>query len=141
MGQQLVASCPCGYQGRASVGSSRRDHGKVFSFPHHCQSCTQVVSGDVLASELKCPKCASSELIQYGVKIPESPRTWGGKLLGLLSGTFLWNELALSRLRRNSIATSYCFVHHATYGVTRGKYCCPKCSTQVMVFSVGSFFS
>ncbi|WP_445779457.1 hypothetical protein, partial [Shewanella sp.] len=51
------------------------------------------------------------------------------------SKKLLRHQLALSKHRRNSVATSYCSVHHATYGVTSGKNCCPKYSDQSMIFS------
>lgn len=69
MGTVLNAHCECGYSAKASCASSRREHGRVFNYPHQCDQSHQVVTVDLLLSPPSCPECGSQVVARYSVAI------------------------------------------------------------------------
>jgi hypothetical protein len=117
MGAMLRANCECGYTETSSTASGRRDHGKVFTYPHICHTCHCVVSADILEPQLTCPKCGSTDLNTYGVTTKPKLRS-----------SFI-------------VDATNCYVIDKTFYLTNDPYKCPKCRQYKLRFTVAGFFS
>ena len=63
MGLVLEATCPCGYEGRASLGGGMADRGRGCPVPALCTMCVSVVTAEVTDEDPRCPQCG-------GIAIP-----------------------------------------------------------------------
>lgn len=140
MGTVLSASCICGYSATASTASSRREHGKVFMYPHLCAGCSEVVSVDLLAVQQLCPKCGSSAVTRYGVAIKEMPYGWWPRLVARITGAQRRHDEQTKKLMSSAAENSYCYRHHTTYGISTGPSVCPKCGQQGLHFQQTALF-
>ena len=117
MGAMLRAHCECGYTETSSTASGRRDHGKVFTYPHICHTCHSVVSADILEPQLTCPKCGSTDLNTYGVTTKPKLKP------------------------HHIIDSTNCYVVDKTFHLTDEPYKCPKCLENKLRFFVYGRFS
>ena len=140
MGAILKATCRCGYSAEAYTASGRRDHGKVFEFPHLCADCAEVVSADLLAERVQCPKCGGSAITRYGVAIKEIPFGWWPRLLAHITGAQRRRDLQMARLKATLVDNSYCYRHNTTYGINGDPSMCPKCGQQDLLFYLTGLF-
>jgi predicted Zn-ribbon and HTH transcriptional regulator len=59
------ATCLCGFDAEIVVGGSRADFRQNSPFPFYCKSCG-LVSANTAARPPVCPKCKTTEILQYG---------------------------------------------------------------------------
>lgn len=139
MGSTLNAQCPCGYEGSATVASGRRDHGKVFYYPHCCEDCKAVVSIDILKPEQSCPTCGGSSLTRYGVAIKELPYGRWERFKAWLNGDYKRHAQLTQTYKFKSDAT-YCYRTHTTYVLPVEPSMCPVCKKDSLSFRPGVLF-
>ncbi len=134
MGTTLEARCKCGYVESAMVASGRRDHGKVFFYPHACDDCSAMVSIDILKSPVVCPTCGSSNVKSYGVAIKELPFGRWNRFKAWLSGDKKRHAEQKAAVHRKTIDSSYCYRTHTTYVIPTDPATCPACKEKSLVF-------
>ena len=135
MGTSLQALCICGFEGRAAIGSSRREHGIVFRFPHHCKTCQALVNVDMLNAPLVCPTCASDQITRYGWAIPtsrKSHRNWYQRLFGLKPPEPPKPVTAPDP--EDTVSSSYCYRLQTTFELTAEGNQCPNCDATTLRF-------
>jgi hypothetical protein len=83
MGSIRKVSCPCGFQSTAKIGGGMRDFRENSTFPFYCETCG-LVEVNITKDEMRCPKCNSTEVKQYGIPpISDLPETkWGSVYWG-----------------------------------------------------------
>ena len=114
MGLVLEAACPCGYEGRPSLGGGMSDFGRGCRGPALCTMCAGVVTAELTDEDPLCPQCGG-EVIPYdrladtetGVSSDRYP-------------TFDWN-----------LRDGWSF---RLSGADR--YLCPRCCEEMMTFKV-----
>jgi hypothetical protein len=134
MGTGLKATCTCGYETEASIGSSRAGHGKVFRFPHFCNDCQTVGSVDVLSELPACNKCGSKNITSYETNTKRVPN----RLLERLGRDFLRKRGY--HLRQEELDPTYCCVLEKTFIMLRGHNYCPECQTSSLTFYPEIYF-
>jgi len=134
MGTTLEARCRCGYIESAMVASGRREHGKVFYYPHACEDCQSVVSVDILKSPMACPKCGGSNITSYGVEIKELPFGRWNLFKSWLSGDTKRHAEQKKAVYRKTSDSSYCYRTHTTYVIPTDPATCPVCREKSLVF-------
>ena len=139
MGSTVIAHCSCGYEGSATIASGRRDHGKVFYYPHCCEDCNAVVSIDILKPEQSCPTCRGSRLTSYGISIKELPYGRWERFKAWLKGDFQRHAKLTQTLKFKSDAT-YCYITHTTYVLPVEPSSCPACKRHTLTFQHGVMF-
>ena len=141
MGNSLKATCSCGFESRAAIGSSRREHGIVFRFPHHCKSCQALVNVDMLKAPLVCPTCASDQITCCGWAIPSPPkphRSWYQRLFGLSPPEP--PEPVVAPDPEDTVASPYCYNLQTTFVLTAEGNQCPKCDATSLRFERPDMF-
>lgn len=144
MGTSYIADCNCGYSDIVFTGSTRREHGHKFFYPHACNACSRIVSVDVLSTSKTCPKCGSDKVTLQGVMIPDPPpsRFEYGSFLDDVQRLLSWALQLLTGARKPAKVLwedeSYCFRTSATYALAKGAHECPKCRAQSLRFSLSS---
>lgn len=142
MGAILRAICDCGYSGGGTCSSGRRDHGRVFYYPHLCNQCKEVVSPDLLGPILQCPGCGNKDLTLYGTSklhTPTPARPWWQRLMWWSHG----NPISRKRPRPTTqppVDSSFCFVQNRTFSILREQYQCPKCGEQKLRFHLEALY-
>lgn len=121
MGAEVIGKCSCGYEGSASIGSTRAMHGKAFSFPHYCNDCHQFTSADVLAKTQICRHCGSANLESYEAKSKKVPH----KLLEKI-GSHILHKRGY-HLSEEELSPTYCYVRNKTYVMLRWHNRCSVC--------------
>lgn len=111
MSTLFIASCACGYQGRASTGATRRTAGQVAHFPALCARCAEVVTVDLLSPQLKCPTCHSTDVTPY-------------------SDEGLWGALG-----SNNVDNLYVGKLDRVFRFHNGTYLCPACKSPKLRFT------
>lgn len=129
MGTELTGGCDCGYGKKAYIASGRAEHGKVFKYPHYCNSCHSLISVDVLSDSQICSECGSDDIHSYAA----STKT--------LSYKSLLNRLPTEVLKaagyhRSDVVhdESFCYPLKKTFVFLRGDHYCPKCKNNTMRF-------
>ncbi len=121
MGTEFKAHCPCGYQGTASVGSTRTLHNKEDWFPFRCNQCKKLVAVDLLSNSMICPECNNADLSSCEPTTKRC-RDW----LGQWVGPRLRQRFGL-HLRDEEIEASYCWQLKKTFTLMRESNVCPQC--------------
>ena len=135
MGNSLKATCPCGFEGRATIGSSRIEHGIVFRFPHQCKTCQALVNVDMLKASLVCPTCVSDQIKRYGLAIPHLPkphRNWYQRLFGRKPPEP--PQPVAEPDPEDTVSSSYCYRLQTTFVLTAEGNQCPKCDATSLRF-------
>ena len=129
MGTELTGRCKCGYTDKVYIGSGRASHGKVFKYPHYCNSCNSVTSVEMLADEKKCSNCSGTNIQSYEA----DTKTLSYKSLLNRLPTEL---LAKTGYHRTDIVheESFCYPLKKTFVLTRGMHYCPRCKEFGMTF-------
>jgi len=129
LGKELTGKCDCGYSSKVYIASGRALHGKVFNFPHYCDSCNSLTSVDVLSQPLICKECGSTEIHSYAA------------LTKTLSYNSLLTRLPTKVLKTAGYHTSdvvleetFCHPLKKTFVFLRGDHHCPKCKQNSMRF-------
>ena len=134
MGTEVIGKCGCGYEARASIGSSRAQHGKVFYFPHFCEGCNQIVSVDTLSESPTCRHCGGTSLVSYEAKSTKV----ANPLLERLDANTLHSRG--HHLSSEELSPSFCFKQNKTYVLLRKRNHCPKCSGNELSFVMGMLY-
>ena len=80
MGSIRKVSCLCGFQSTAKIGGGMKDFRENSTFPFYCQTCG-LVEVNITKDEMRCPKCNSTEVKQYGIPpISDLPETKRGSV-------------------------------------------------------------
>lgn len=140
MGTQVEAKCPCGYCSTASIGSGRRNHGKVFYYPHLCHDCHIVETVDILSGALKCSKCGGVNLSSYGQPIKELPYGRWNIFKAWLAGDVRRHKQEKQAVQGRIFDSSYCYRTRTTYVITTEPSVCPACQESKLVFSLTALF-
>lgn len=141
MGTTFRASCTCSANSeKVMIGSSRREHGKVFYYPHACGGCGSVVSVDLLQESCACPNCGSHGLVRYGVSVTEAPYGRWYQIIGLITGRSKRDRDAIDSFWGRSLDTTYCFNTRTTYALLNQSAACPKCKENKMKFIPSDLF-
>lgn len=140
MGTQVEAKCACGYSSTTKIGSGRRDHGKVFYYPHQCHDCHALVTIDILSEGPKCSQCGCSNLSSYGQPIKELPYGRWNIFKAWLTGDVRRYKREMQAVQGRIFDSSYCFRTRTTYVITTGPKICPACQKSTLIFSVASLF-
>lgn len=129
MGTELTGKCKCGYTEKVYIGSGRASHGKLFQYPHYCNSCHSLTSADMLADEQICNHCNSKDIHSYAA----TTKT--------LSYKSLLNRLPTEVLTRTGYhrtdvvhEESFCYPIKKTFVFLRGAHYCPSCTEESMTF-------
>ena len=141
MGVQLEAICPCGYEGKATVASGRRDHGKKFFFPYECTDCKEVTSIDVLKSPVACSKCGGQNVNMYGFAVHHVEHDKWSQLKSWFDGSRKREKEGMALLEKPRVHENYCYNINATFAMKTGPARCPVCKNQTLIFSEYSIFS
>ena len=135
MGIQLTGRCKCGFEGEAYLGSSRSNHGKVFDCAYSCNTCSSLISIDILGSLKTCSECGSEDVLQYAA----TTKT--------LSYKSLLNKLPTELLRKAGYHRSsevykevFCFLSNKTFIYLRGDLFCPSCKQNSMHFFTSMYY-
>lgn len=134
MGTEVIGKCNCGYEGTASIGSSRAQHGKKFYFPHYCNDCNQIVSVDTLSKVPSCRHCESTSLTSYEAKSKRVPN----ELLERLGEHFLHKRGY--HHSSEELNPTYCYVQNKTYVMLRRHNHCPRCNGNELMFFMGMLY-
>lgn len=141
MGTTFRTKCACGDQSdKVMIGSSRREHGKVFHYPHACMDCRSVVSADLLSKPCACPHCGTSNIERYGASLTEAPHGRWHNFLGLITGRSKRDQATLDSFVGRSLDITYCFNTSTTYALLNQPAACPKCKENKMKFIPGDLF-
>ena len=129
MGKQLTGLCDCSYGGEVYIASGRTQHGKVFYYPHYCNSCDSLISVDLLSKSKTCKFCASDDVHSFEA----TSKTISSKsLLNKLPPNFLLKiGYHSSELVHEEI---FCYPLNKKFVLLRGNHYCPKCKHQSMHF-------
>ena len=65
MATEYIASCSCGYEADAFVGSTRMRFKTEDFYPALCEECNEVVSTNRLGAPSPCPKCGTARVVPY----------------------------------------------------------------------------
>lgn len=129
MGKELTGTCSCGYGKKVYIASGRAEHGKVFNYPHFCESCDSLISVDVLSESQICTECGSDDVHSYAAPTKT------------LSYKSLLNRLPTEVLRaagyhRSEVVQeeTFCYPLKKRFVFLRGDHFCPKCKNQSMRF-------
>lgn len=129
MGKQLTGLCDCGYAAQVYIASGRSQHGKIFNYPYHCNSCDSLISIDVLSKSQLCNQCGSTDVKSY-----ES-------LTKTLSNNSFLNKLSTDFLlkigyHKSDVVheESFCYPLEKKFVLLCGNHYCPKCKNQSMRF-------
>lgn len=141
MGTEVKASCECGYAGSALCGSTRREHGKLFWYPHRCNHCHELVTVDLLQSPITCDKCGSQDVKRYGVVIKQIPYGWKNKLIARFNGDLRRDREARDTLNNNRVDATWSYNLDTTFGITKDLCECPACHQTTMRFRPGAIFN
>ena len=117
MGSEVLASCPCGFEGSSLIGGGMKDFTTKCYFPCLCEQCSSFCELNVFAEDLRCPKCGSANMVPY-----DDPRLAGEP--GQHNVASWWAESELSRELK----------------LTNGTYRCPQCHKMTLTFSPGMLF-
>jgi DNA-directed RNA polymerase subunit RPC12/RpoP len=143
MGTLLKATCDCGYSGKGNCSSSRREHGRVFHYPHLCTQCQEVVSPDLLSPSLQCPNCGNRELVMYGTveaHQPASARRWWRRLFRFAVVGGMGGKKTPAPATQHPVNSSFCFILNKTFSISREQYKCPKCGEQRLRFQLEALY-
>jgi Zn finger protein HypA/HybF involved in hydrogenase expression len=140
MGSSLSAACPCGYSGKASIGSSRRDHGKRFDFPHECTDCKEVTTVDLLQTPPVCFKCNGTNVTLYGFVVKHVPHGRWNKVKSWFDGSYKREKEGMALLERPRAHENYCYKLDSTFAMKTGPAKCPVCSKPTLIFSLEALF-
>lgn len=134
MGIGVNAQCECGYEGSASIASSRAGHGQYFSFPHWCRSCNEVVTLDVLAESPACRKCGGADVHSYEARTTRLPFRYPEFVSQRAASKFGWHgyEEELNR--------SWCYSLQKHFVLLRQGNYCPMCKENSLKFYVEMYF-
>ena len=134
MGTGVKCHCKCGYQGEASIGSTRAGHGKYFGLPHWCADCNEVVTLDLLAMNQACNKCGGVNLQSYEAKTTRRPFKYP-ELAGLKGKLkFGWHAY------EDELSRSWCYNLKKDFVILRGANYCPKCRANTLTFHTHLYF-
>ena len=135
VGSGLQAICGCGYEARAVIGSTKRDHGRVFIFPHRCDACRSLINVDLLKQTAICPLCSSDKISRYGLCKPKRPKV---KIRSWLQGLFgpKAQEAAPSGLSDPGgvVSATYCFALRSDFLLSAEGNQCPQCGQYELSF-------
>lgn len=135
MGVSLHVSCVCGYEARASIGSTRVSHGQVFVYPHRCESCSALVNVDLLKQPVCCPNCGSKTIEQYGLRTPTRTKAPKPNWLRRLFQPPPIQEASESpEAPTNQVDASYCYVLKSDFSLFADANQCPKCGQPSLIF-------
>src|SRR5712691_7203517 len=74
MGSSVMAKCHCGVDAHILIGGGWANHGTTCFFPCQCEGCQNVVQVNLLAQEIRCPKCGSAKISPYDdPKLSDTP--------------------------------------------------------------------
>jgi Zn finger protein HypA/HybF involved in hydrogenase expression len=122
------------------IGSSRREHGKVFYYPHVCSDCKSNISVDLLSESKICSKCSSLNIHIYGESVTEAPFDRWHKIKGWITGRTKRDQVALDSMVGRSLDISYCYNLRTTYALLNRREICPKCKNKTLRFSLSNLF-
>jgi hypothetical protein len=112
MGTQITAMCDCGLEAGVRVGGGMADFTTTCYFPCLCRNCHNIVQTNMLAKELRCPKCRTANPIPY-----DDPSVLGSLGKRIVAD---WNmQEDLGRVLT----------------LTDGRYECPKCGKMSLTFT------
>lgn len=140
MGVQLEATCPCGYEGKATVASGRQDHGKRFIIPYECTDCKEVTSIDVLQSTIACPKCQGINVNMYGFVVQHVAYDKWSQIKSWFDGSRKREKEGKALLEKPRAHENFCFNLNATYAMKTAPAKCPVCEKQTLMFTETSIF-
>lgn len=141
MGTTFEAKCDCSdIIEPVMIGSSRRDHGKVFYYPHACSDCGSNSSIDLLKNSKVCPKCNSQNLYRYGDCVTEAPYGRWYRIKGWITGRTKRDQVALDSMRGRSLDITYCYNFRTTYALLKQRESCPKCKNKTLKFNFVNLF-
>jgi ribosomal protein L37AE/L43A len=129
MGTELTGACKCGYGDKVYIGSGRASHGKLFKYPHSCNTCNSLTSVDMLAVAPSCSHCNSKDIRSYAA----NTKTLSYKSL---LNRFPTELLAKTGYHRTDVVhdESFCYPIKKTYVFLRGNHHCPRCNENTMTF-------
>ena len=137
VGTGLQVICSCGYEARAVIGSTKRDHGRVFMYPHRCDACRSLVNVDLLKQPTVCPVCSSDKISRYGWCKPNRPkgtvRRWLQRLFGPRA-----QEAAPSGLSDlgGVVSATFCFALRSDFLLCAKGNQCPQCGQHDLSFEL-----
>lgn len=140
MGTGLKAQCTCGYQSDTVIGSTRRDHGRIFYFPHVCRSCMEVVSVNLLAEDVQCPLCSGKDLMIYGSSYSNAKPSRWSKLKNLVRAGSISAVGPQVREGTSIVEESFCFRLDRYFCIDNGVYMCPRCASPGLRFTLSLLF-
>ena len=130
MGNELRATCDCGYQCTVEVGSCMANYGTSLPFPHICHSCAELVVADILEPSVVCPHCGKSNLERYGSIVSNTPPKRS-----------MFQDFFAGRPRHiPTVFDENCPPLNSTVKIETGKHMCPKCGHQGLEFEVTAWF-
>lgn len=135
MGKKITGECDCGYVGEAHIASGRAQHGKVFNYPHHCNSCDSLISIDVLCKYQICNQCGSTDVKSYKSLTKTLSHN---SFLSKLSTDFL---LKIGYHRSDVVhEETFCYPLKKKFVLLCGDHYCPKCKSHSMRFTTSMLY-
>ena len=135
MGNSLRAICDCGYEGRAVIGSTRHDHGRVFMYPHRCGPCGELVNVDLLGQSAACLFCAGDNITRYGSRTSSERKTAGqGWLQRLLAPHPRMDAKKPVEITCGEAHLTYCHSLQSEFHLPATGNTCPKCGQSCLTF-------
>ena len=108
MGEQVKAKCECGLTAEILTGGGMLNHLTVDYFPFFCNSCDDVVQGNLKDKTPSCPNCHSFQILSYK------------------------NADLRENSRKNIISDQF------SNELTEGYYTCPRCNKMQLQFFPGN---
>jgi hypothetical protein len=140
MGVELITKCECGFQEIVTLGSSRRDHGKIFKVPHYCIDCSSAFSLDVLGNKSCCQKCEGKSIKPFGRSEKELPYSTFGKIAAWFNGDIKRHNKLKKSLKGNITESAYCYVNKSNYYIMSKLNYCPGCKSDSLKFYTHALF-
>jgi Zn finger protein HypA/HybF involved in hydrogenase expression len=134
MGLAVTAKCQCGVDAEIWIGGGMHNCGTTCFFPCQCEGCHNVVQVNLLAKEIRCPKCGSAKITPYDD--PKLSETQRAKTLRKLLRMFSMFKYPSSTDKGGHIVAEFHVKQQLgrTLKLTDRNYRCPKCQELTLRF-------